>query len=160
MDIITLFNQSNYFIPVKSAVLYFIQWGDTDTEKQDAFLECLNITYTELLLWTGETSVRKSKGFMVEHLGLRCCPGDSQITWEEEGWAVQEEYSTELPFVIQGHRTHKIQLALNEKIYLNFVPGAYITERSNGHRGINGLEMEVYWPVRMGLLVTSDVSPD
>lgn len=71
-----------------------------------------------------------------------------------EPGAVQEGQSTELPFVIKGHRTHKIKIALNENIYFNFVPGAYITERSHGHRGINGLEMEVCWPVKMGLFVT------
>lgn len=49
-----------------------------------------------------------------------------------------------MPFVIQGHGAHNVKLALNEKISFSFVPGVYITERSHGHRGINGLEMEVY----------------
>lgn len=66
---------------------------------------------TELLLWTGETSVSKCKGFMVGHLGSRCCtipksPGRKRA----EPGAVQEECSAESPFVIQGHRTHKSSL--------------------------------------------------
>lgn len=82
---------------------------------------------------------------MVGHQDLRCCtlpksPGRKRA----EPGAGQEDYSTELPFVIQGHRAHKIKLALNEKICFNFLPDACITERSHGHRSINGLEMEVY----------------
>lgn len=157
---ITLFNQSNFLISVKSAVLYFIQWGDTDTEKQDVFLECLNIAHRVTPLDRGDIckQVQKFHGWAP---GLEMLL-PSQITWEmmrAEPGAVQEEQSTELPFVIKGHRTHKIKIALNEKNYFNFVPGAYTAERSYGHRGINGLEIEVYWPEN-GVICYSDVSPD
>lgn len=91
-----------------------------------------------MLLWTGETSVSKSKGFMTGYLGTL---PKSPVRKRAEPGALWEEYSTELPFVIQGHRKHKIRLASNEKINFSFVPGAYITERS---QGIKGLEMDVY----------------
>lgn len=147
MDIITLFNQSNSCIPVKSAVLYFIQWGDTDAEKQDVFLGCLNIAHRVTPLDRGDICEQDQK-FHGWAPGLEMLH-PSQITWEEQGWARSStggvQYSAELLFVTKGHRTHKIKIALNEKIYFNFVPGAYITERGHGHRGINGPEMEVYW---------------
>lgn len=83
---ITLFNQSNSLISVKSAVLYFIQWGDTDTEKQDVFLECLNIAHRVTPLDRGDICKQVQK-FHVWAPGLEMLL-PSQIIWEDdEGWA-------------------------------------------------------------------------